>query len=150
MKISPFWVPNWRAHPFRKNVVFSATAEKTAWTDACDFFKGVHERGLEDSELGLSSFSELSHNRPASPARFSLKWSILYKRRSRGRLRSTRPRAPFRGLGFQVALLAPLRRSFRRFPSSLSELHFGLRLVANLAPCNTVSTLRTHQRNQLV
>jgi hypothetical protein len=45
----------------------------------------------------------------ASPAGFSLKWSILYRRRSRGRLRSTRPRAPFGGLGFQVALLAPLR-----------------------------------------
>ena len=39
----------------------------------------------------------------------------------------------FGGLGFQVALLAPLRRGFllrrglARFPSSLSELHFGLR-----------------------
>src|SRR4029450_9526693 len=71
----------------------------------------------------------------ASPAGSSLSRSILYRRRSRGRLRSTRPRAPFRGLDFQVALLAPLRRGFllRRDsrPISLqpSELHFGLRLV---------------------
>jgi hypothetical protein len=75
----------------------------------------------------------------ASPAGFSLKWSILYRRRSRERLRSTRPRALFRGLGFKVALLAPLRRGFllRRAtrPISLQASQASFRTAACGQPC---------------
>ena len=33
------------------------------------FFKGVHERGLEDSELGFDSFSKLSQQSPRLTSR---------------------------------------------------------------------------------
>jgi hypothetical protein len=43
----------------------------------------------------------------ASSASSSLKWSILYRRRSRGRLRSTRPHAPSRGAGLPSRPTSP-------------------------------------------
>jgi hypothetical protein len=78
----------------------------------------------------------------ASPAGFSFKWSILYRRRSRGSLRSTRPRAPFGGWASKSPYLPRFGGAFfcggtlARFPSSLPKLHFGL-------ACG-------YQRNQLV
>src|SRR2546427_5723830 len=74
-------------------------------------YSNFEKRSLANFILGQVT-ATIQAGAEASPAGFSFKWSILYRRRSRGSLRSTRPRAPFRGLGFQVALLAPLRRGF--------------------------------------
>ena len=48
------------AHPFRKNVVFQQLRKRRHGLTLVTFFKGFHERGLEDSELGFNSFSKLS------------------------------------------------------------------------------------------
>jgi hypothetical protein len=47
-----------------------------------------------------------------------LKWSILYRRRSRGRLRSTRPRDPFRGAGLPSRPTGPASAGLSFAPGS--------------------------------
>jgi hypothetical protein len=57
------------AHPFRKNVVFQQLRKRRHGLTLVTFFKGIHERGLEDSELGFNSFSKLSQQSPRLTSR---------------------------------------------------------------------------------
>src|SRR6266436_1095567 len=106
-----------------------------------DAIRLTSRRRLENSSRQARQFRSA---RGASPAGFSLKWSILYRRSSRGRLTSARPRALLRGLGFKSPYWPRFGGAFfcvgviARFPSGLSELHFGLRVVATLAPRDAV------------